>query len=44
MYELPTEENVSKVVIDENTIDGATKPILIYADSPKAAKTASNAN
>ena len=37
MYELPTMENVSKVVIDEGTVDSATAPILIYADQPKVA-------
>ena len=35
MYELPSMENVSKVVIHEGMIDGGTKPILIYADQPK---------
>ena len=35
MYELPSMENVSKVVIDEGMIDGGTKPVLIYADQPK---------
>ncbi|MFA7415741.1 MAG: ATP-dependent Clp protease ATP-binding subunit ClpX [Rhizobium sp.] len=35
MYELPTLENVTKVVIDENMIDSNTQPILIYADQPK---------
>ena len=35
MYELPSLENVSKVVIDEGMIDGTAKPILIYADQPK---------
>ncbi len=35
MYELPGQENVSKVVIDEGMIDGNNKPILIYADQPK---------
>ena len=35
MYELPSMENVSKVVIDENMIEGGAKPILIYADQPK---------
>ena len=44
MYELPTQQNVSKVVIDENTIDASAKPILIYSDQPKVAKTASSAN
>ena len=35
MYELPGMENVSKVVVDESTIEGAGKPLLIYADQPK---------
>ncbi|HEX5394007.1 MAG TPA: ATP-dependent Clp protease ATP-binding subunit ClpX [Rhodocyclaceae bacterium] len=35
MYELPTMENVSKVVIDENMIEGGAQPILIYADQQK---------
>lgn len=35
MYELPGMDNVIKVVVDENVIDANTKPILIYADSPK---------
>jgi ATP-dependent Clp protease ATP-binding subunit ClpX len=35
MYDLPTLENVSKVVIDEGTIDAGSAPILIYEDQPK---------
>ncbi|MCL2658318.1 MAG: ATP-dependent Clp protease ATP-binding subunit ClpX [Betaproteobacteria bacterium] len=35
MYELPGMENVEKVVIDESTVEGAGKPLLIYADQPK---------
>lgn len=30
MYELPSLENVAKVIIDETTIHGETKPIIIY--------------
>lgn len=37
MYELPTMDNVSKVVIDENVIQSGGQPILIYADQPKVA-------
>ncbi len=37
MYELPTMENVTKVVVDEGMIEGSAKPILIYADQPKVA-------
>jgi ATP-dependent Clp protease ATP-binding subunit ClpX len=35
MYELPSEKNVEKVVIDENTIANNAKPLLIYRDQPK---------
>ena len=36
MYDLPSMQNVIKVVIDENAIAGG-RPILIYADQPKVA-------
>jgi ATP-dependent Clp protease ATP-binding subunit ClpX len=36
MYELPSNANVSKVVIDEKTITNTGKPILVYRDQPKA--------
>ena len=39
MFELPTMENVRKVVVDESTILGEGKPLLIYSDSPKVAAT-----
>jgi len=39
MYELPTMENVTKVVIDEGTVDNATAPLLMYADQPKVASS-----
>ena len=35
MYDLPSEQNVSKVVIDENTIASGAKPLLIYNEQPK---------
>ena len=35
MYDLPSMENVSKVVIDENVIDGGSKPYMIF-DAPEA--------
>ncbi len=35
MYDLPSEQNVSKVVIDENTIANGAKPLLIYDEQPK---------
>lgn len=36
MYELPSLENVSKVVIDENAINGDSDPLLIYENSEPA--------
>ena len=32
MFELPSLDNIVKVVIEENVITEAAKPILIYAD------------
>ena len=37
MYELPTLENVSKVVVDEQMISADGKPLLIYSDQHKVA-------
>ncbi|HZX78823.1 ATP-dependent Clp protease ATP-binding subunit ClpX [Lysobacter sp.] len=41
MYELPSLENVSKVVVDESVIDHKTEPYLIYQSPPAAPKVAS---
>ncbi len=35
MFELPGLQNVQKVVVDENVIDGDGKPLVIYADTPR---------
>ena len=37
MYDLPSMDNVSKVVIDETVIRGESKPILIYDNADKKA-------
>jgi len=37
MYDLPSQGNVSRVVLDENVIEGDGKPLLIYADESGAA-------
>ena len=39
MYELPSLENASKVVVDEGAINGESRPLIIYesAEIPKAA-------
>ena len=35
MYELPSLENVSKVVLDEGVINGSAEPYLIYSSMPQ---------
>jgi ATP-dependent Clp protease ATP-binding subunit ClpX len=37
MFELPSMEGVTKVVIDEATVDSDGKPLLIYSEQPKVA-------
>jgi ATP-dependent Clp protease ATP-binding subunit ClpX len=37
MYELPSMENVSKVVIDANVVNGSAKPLMIFAEQEKIA-------
>lgn len=36
MYEIPSQTDVSKVVIDESVITGDSKPLLIYTSEPEA--------
>jgi len=40
MYEIPSQKDVSKVVIDESVIDGSSQPLLIYENSEPQAKAA----
>jgi ATP-dependent Clp protease ATP-binding subunit ClpX len=37
MFDLPSLSNVQKVVVDEGSISGDAKPLLIYSDQPKVA-------
>jgi len=37
MYELPSLSNTSKVVVDETSVSGESKPLVIYENSAKAA-------
>ncbi|MDE2117173.1 MAG: ATP-dependent Clp protease ATP-binding subunit ClpX [Betaproteobacteria bacterium] len=37
MFDLPSIENVEKVVLDENSASREIQPIVMYADTPKAA-------
>jgi ATP-dependent Clp protease ATP-binding subunit ClpX len=37
MYDLPTYQGVKKVVIEETTISGDGKPLLVYEEQPKVA-------
>jgi ATP-dependent Clp protease ATP-binding subunit ClpX len=41
MYDLPSLENVSKVVVDESVIEHKSDPYLIFQTPPPAAKVAS---
>ncbi len=36
MYELPTMENVSKVVVDETVIDSDAEPLILYENTQKS--------
>jgi ATP-dependent Clp protease ATP-binding subunit ClpX len=38
MYDLPSLENVQKVVIDYGSVNSDIKPILIYSDQSKSTK------
>ncbi len=40
MYELPSLNNVAKVVVDEGMITGDTQPMLLYSDQSKLAGSA----
>jgi ATP-dependent Clp protease ATP-binding subunit ClpX len=42
MYELPSLENVSKVVVDESVINHQTEPYLIYTNTPAQAPRAAS--
>ena len=37
MFNLPSQKNVAKVVIDQGSVNGDAKPILIYSDQQKVA-------
>ena len=37
MYDLPSLENVQRVVIDESTINGDGKPLMLYQEAPEKA-------
>lgn len=43
MYEIPSQSEVSKVVIDESVIEGKSKPLLIYENNDATAKAAPDA-
>ena len=42
MFDLPSLENVTKVVVDEGTILSDAAPLLIYSDPPKVASGATS--
>ena len=37
MYDLPSHNNLARVVVDEATIANDGKPLLMFADTPKVA-------
>ena len=41
MYNIPSRDDVSKVVIDESVIRGDSEPLLVYQNSEPAARAAS---
>jgi len=41
MYELPSQENVSKVVVDESVIENKSEPYIVYQTPAEPAKAAS---
>lgn len=43
MYELPSLEDVSKIVIDESVVNGESEPLLMF-ENPEKSKTARQAN
>jgi len=40
MYKIPSEQNVTKVIIDESVINGASDPMLIYESQEPEQKAA----
>lgn len=42
MYELPTQGNIKRVVLDEATIEGHGKPLLVYGDEKEQPKVERN--
>lgn len=43
MYDIPSQTDVSKVVVDESVIEGNSKPLLIYENPEQPAKVAPEA-
>ncbi len=39
MYDLPTQGNVTKVVLDDKAVNGEGAPLLIYGETPKVASS-----
>jgi ATP-dependent Clp protease ATP-binding subunit ClpX len=37
MYDLPSQTNLSRVIVDEATIANDGKPLLMFAEQPKVA-------
>ena len=44
MYDVPSTENLEKVVVDEGAISGESDPLLIFANNVEASQSASDKN
>jgi len=39
MYEVPSNEEISKCVVTKETVEGTGEPEIVYSDTPRAKKT-----
>ncbi|HEU0196065.1 MAG TPA: ATP-dependent Clp protease ATP-binding subunit ClpX, partial [Nevskiaceae bacterium] len=44
MYDLPSMQNVSKVVVDESVAKGEAKPFIVYENADKPRREVKNAS
>jgi len=44
MFEVPSEDNISKIVIDESVVTGDSEPLKIYASQPEEKRSANSAD
>jgi len=44
MFEVPSDNNVAKIVIDESVVTGDSEPLKIYASQPEEKRSANSAD